>query len=72
MSTGDLPLFEMERPSERPFRAGDEVVVDTLLGPRPAVIEWVGHIDGFPAIRIQSGGGTYTVSAARVTHQETP
>lgn len=70
MSTGDMPLFDMERPSERPFTVGDEVVVDTLIGERVATVEWIGRIDGFPAVRIQSGGGIYTVSAARVRHRE--
>ena len=73
MSTGDLDsLFEMDPLPERTFAVGDEVLVETLLGPRPATIEWIGRVDGFPAARVQSGGGTYTVSACRLRPQEEP
>lgn len=68
----DEVLFDMEPLPQRSFKAGDQVIVQTILGDREAVVEWVGRVDGFPAIRVQSGGGTYTVSAARVHHQETP
>ena len=63
-------LFDMDPLPQRPFAPGDPVVVTTLLGDRDAVVEWVGRIDGFPAIRVQSGGGTYNVSSARVRHKE--
>lgn len=66
----EAALFEMDPLPQRPFTAGDPVVVATIVGDREAVVEWVGRIDGFPAIRVQSGGGTYTVSSARVRHQE--
>lgn len=68
--TEDEVLFEMDPLPQRPFREGDPCVVATILGDRDAVVEWVGRVDGFPAIRVQSGGGTYVVSAARVRHKE--
>lgn len=68
--TEEEVLFEMDPTPERPFKEGDPVVVASVIGDRDAVVEWVGRVDGFPAIRVQSGGGTYVVSSGRVRHKE--